>query len=81
VAGPIGLAGPGDPRPEPLREAYREARVDVADMPGLRRDARLAERIAPVARADAWRRALLGADERACAEHGGAVPGGLGELP
>lgn len=81
IAHHTGLAGPGDPRLEPLREAYLEAWADVADMPRLRRDAWLAERIAPVARADAWRRALLGADERACAEHGGAVPGWLGELP
>jgi hypothetical protein len=80
IAHHTGLAGSDDPRLEPLRDAYLEAWADVADLPRLRHDAALAVRIAPVARAHSWHRALLGADRVALDEHGEAVPGWLGEL-
>jgi len=80
IAHNTGLDGPDDPRLDPLRDAYLEAWSDVADLPRLRRDATLAVRIAPVARAHSWRRALLGADAAQLAEYGEAVPGWLTEL-
>jgi hypothetical protein len=80
IAHHTGLDGPGDPRLDPLRDAYLEAWSDVADLSRLRRDAGLAVRIAPVARAHAWRRALRGADAAQLAEYGEAVPGWLTEL-
>jgi hypothetical protein len=80
IAHHTGLDGPDDPRLAPLRDAYLRAWTDVADMARLRHDAELAVRIAPVARAHAWRRALAGADAAALAEHGQAVPGWLSEL-
>lgn len=80
IAHHTGLDGPGDPRLDPLRDAYLEAWSDVADLSRLRHDALLAVRIAPVARAHSWRRALLGADAAQLAEHGEAVPGWLTEL-
>lgn len=80
IAHHTGLNGPDDPRLDPLRDAYLEAWSDVADLPRLRRDAMLAVRIAPVARAHSWRRALLGADAAQLAEYGEAVPGWLTEL-
>lgn len=80
IAHHTGLNGPNDPRLDPLRDAYLEAWSDVADLPRLRRDAMLAVRIAPVARAHSWSRALLGADAAQLAEYGEAVPGWLTEL-
>lgn len=80
IAHHTGLDGPNDPRLDPLRDAYLEAWSDVADLPRLRHDAELAVRIAPVARAHSWRRALLGADPAELAEDGEAVPGWLTEL-
>jgi hypothetical protein len=80
IAHHTGLAGPDDPQLEPLRDAYLEAWADVADLPRLRNDAALAVRIAPVARAHSWHRALRGASRAALDEHGEAVPGWLSEV-
>ena len=63
-----------------LRDAYLEPWTAEHRVEDLRRLAALAVAVAPLARALAWRRALVGADEAALAEWWPSVPGWLGEL-
>ena len=70
----------GDPALLRLRDAYLEPWSGLAPQAQLVREVELAIRVAKVARALSWQRALLDADAEALAEWGDAVPGWLGEM-
>ena len=70
----------GDPALLRLRDAYLEPWSGLAPHAQLVREVELAIRVAKVARALSWQRALLDADAEALAEWGDAVPGWLGEM-
>lgn len=71
---------PDDPGLLRLRDAYLEPWTADHSAADLRRLARLAVAVAPVARALAWRRALVGVEGDARAEWWPSVPGWLEEL-
>jgi Phosphotransferase enzyme family len=71
---------PDDPGLLRLRDAYLEPWTADHSSEDLRRLAALAVAVAPVGRALAWRRALIGVDGDARAEWWPSVPGWLGEL-
>jgi hypothetical protein len=71
---------PDAPELHRLADAYTEAWTDVADRVTLRRQADLAVRVGALTRSLAWRRALVGVDDEALAEHGDYPAGWLAEL-
>ena len=70
----------GDPALLRLRDAYLEPWSALASHAQLVREVELAMRVAKVARALSWQRALLDADAESLTEWGDAVPGWLGEM-
>jgi hypothetical protein len=70
----------GDPALLRLRDAYLEPWSGFGPHTQLVREVELAMRVAKVARALSWQRALLDADAEALAEWADAVPGWLGEM-
>ncbi len=70
----------GDPALLRLRDAYLEPWSGFAPHAQLVREVELAIRVAKVARALSWQRALLDADADALAEWGDAVSGWLTEM-
>ncbi len=68
---------PGSPGLTRLRDAYLEPWTAEHTRADLDRAVELAVRVGTVSRADAWRRALIGAPPQGVAEFADAVPGWL----